>query len=338
MLREPDASPAAAVADAARPYVAPGWLPGRHLQTVYPALLPQPMLAYRRERWDTPDGDCVDLDWIDGRIGTPLVVLFHGLEGSSRSHYALASMRAVEARGWHGVVYHYRGCGGTPNRLSRAYHSGDTAELDWVLPRLKERFADVPVYAIGVSLGGNVLLKWLGEKGSAASTLIARAAAVSAPLDLMASGNALERGFNRFYARVFLASLKPKVLRMLARYPGLCDRERLMQARTMREFDDVFTAPVHGFRDTDDYWMRASSKPWLARIAVPTLVLNARNDPFLPEHALPGPSQVSDRVTLELPAEGGHVGFCAGPFPGRIDWLPRRVLGFFGTASRPRQP
>jgi predicted alpha/beta-fold hydrolase len=330
MQREPHANLASAAERVPPPYAAPVWLPGRHLQTIYPTLLPRPPLAYRRERWDTPDGDFVDLDWIDGRDSTPLVVLFHGLEGSSRSHYALALMREIEARGWHGVVYHYRGCGGAPNHLPRAYHSGDTAELDWALPRLKARFPDVLVYAVGVSLGGNVLLKWLGERGTAVNRYVARTAAVSAPLDLMASGDALERGFNRFYARVFLASLKPKVLGILERHPGLCDRDRLLRACTMREFDDVFTAPVHGFRDTDDYWTRASSKPWLARIAVPTLVLNARNDPFLPEDALPDPTLVSDDVTLEFPAGGGHVGFCTGPFPGRIDWLPRRVLGFFG--------
>lgn len=333
MQRAPDESLAAAAAAAAAPYLAPRWLPGGHLQTVYPALLPQPAPAYRRERWDTPDGDFVELDWIDGRPGTPLVVMFHGLEGSSGSHYARALMRAIAARKWHGAVYHYRGCGGAPNLLPRAYHSGDTAEMDWALPRLKARFPDLPVYAVGVSLGGNVLLKWLGEEGGAASGLVARAAAVSAPLDLMASGEALEHGVNRLYTRVFLGTLKPKVVELLARHPGLCDRNRLLQARTLREFDNVFTAPVHGFRDTDDYWTRASSKPWLARIAVPTLVLNARNDPFLPERALPGASEVSGHVTLEYPTQGGHVGFCTGPFPGRVDWLPRRLLGFFSAMS-----
>jgi predicted alpha/beta-fold hydrolase len=331
MKREPDERLVSAATDTREPYAAPAWLPGRHLQTVYPALLSQPRIDYRREHWNTPDGDVVALDWLDGRPGKPLLGLFHGLEGSSRSHYALALMCAVRALGWHGVVYHYRGCGGLANRLPRAYHSGDTAELDWALPRLQASLPDVPVYAVGVSLGGNVLLKWLGEQGRAAIQLVTRAAAVSAPLDLMASGDALERGFNRFYARVFLATLKPKVLRILERHPELCDRDRLLRARTMREFDDVFTAPVHGFRDTDDYWSRASSKPWLARIAVPTLVLNARNDPFLPERALPDPSEVSDQVKLEFPAEGGHVGYCTGPFPGRLDWLPRRLLAFLSA-------
>lgn len=341
MRREPDRIiqdlASASAAHVLAPYAAPVWLPGRHLQTVYPALLPQSALPYRREHWETPDGDVVALDWLDGRAGAPVLVLFHGLEGSSHSHYALALMRAVQARKWNGIVYHFRGCGGAPNRLPRAYHSGDTAEADWAVPRLKARFPDVPLYAVGVSLGGNLLLKWLGEQGHAASALVTRAAAVSAPLDLMASGAALERGVNRFYARVFLATLKPKVMHILERHPKLCDLEHLLAARTMRQFDDAFTAPVHGFRDTDDYWTRASSKPWLARIAVPTLVLNARNDPFLPEHALPGRSEVSSHVTLEFPAEGGHVGFCTGPFPGRINWLPSRLLAFFDAAPAPRR-
>ncbi|MFO1205682.1 MAG: alpha/beta fold hydrolase [Burkholderiales bacterium] len=337
MRRESD-GPLATVVAALRPapYTAPRWLPGPHVQTIYPALLRKPVLAYRREIWETPDGDRVATDWIDGTPGAPLAVLFHGLEGSSRSHYAIALMQAVAARGWHGVVYHYRGCGGLQNRLPRAYHSGDTAELDWVLPRLKSRCADAPLHAVGVSLGGNVLLKWLGERGDAANPIVSGAAAVSTPMDLMASGAALERGANRIYARVFLDSLRPKVLAMLERHPGLCDRRRIERARTLREFDDAFTAPVHGFRDTDDYWTQASSKPWLPRITVPTLVLNARNDPFLPESALASAREVSSHVALEYPPEGGHVGFCTVPWPGRIEWLPRRVLGHFGNIAAAR--
>ena len=317
------------------PYVPPAWLPGRHLQTIYPALLPRPDLPYRRERWDTPDGDFIDLDWIEGERGAPLVALYHGLEGGSRSHYALALMSAVHARSWHGVVVHFRGCSGEPNRLPRAYHSGDTEEAGWTLKRLKAMFPDVAVYAVGVSLGGNLLLKWLGEKADAARDLVTRAAAVSAPMDLMAAGDALEEGFNRFYTRHFLESLKPKIFLKLARHPDLIDRHRITRAATMREFDDAFTAPVHGFRDTDDYWTRASSKPWLSRIEVPTLVLNARNDPFLPERALPDGSAVSPSVTLEFPSQGGHAGFCTGPFPGRLTWLPQRLLAFFSSDVRP---
>jgi predicted alpha/beta-fold hydrolase len=315
------------------PYRAPAWLPGGHLQTIYPALLmPRPALAYRRERWETPDGDFIDLDRIEPSHGSsrePFIVLFHGLEGCSTSHYALALMAALRARGWRGAVVHFRGCSGEANRLPRAYHSGDSEEIDWILRRLQDERAGRPLYAAGVSLGGNALLKWLGERGDAAAGLIDRACAVSAPVDLMSAGNALGRGFNRVYTRHFLATLRRKSLRMLERHPGLFDRDRVLAARTLRQFDDVVTAPLHGFRDTDDYWRRASAKPLLGRIAVRTLMLNARNDPFLPRAALPAAHEVSTRVMLEYPETGGHAGFVRGRFPGRLDWLPQRMLGFF---------
>jgi predicted alpha/beta-fold hydrolase len=321
------------------PYQAPWWLPGGHSQTIYAAMLARrARVAYRRERWETPDGDFIDLDWItessvisrqSSRSEQPLVVLFHGLEGSSRGHYALALMAELRSRGMRGVVAHFRGCSGEPNRMPRAYHSGDAEEIDWILRRLCERNAG-PLFAAGISLGGNALLKWLGESGAAATAVVERAAAVSAPLDLMAAGDALGRGFNLLYARHFLVTLKAKSIAKLERHPGLYDAPRVRAARTLREFDDLVTAPLHGFRDTDDYWTRASSKPGLKNIRVPTLVINARNDPFLPAPALPGPADVSGAVTLEQPEEGGHVGFVSGPFPGRLDWLPRRILGFFG--------
>jgi predicted alpha/beta-fold hydrolase len=320
--------PPSAIRAPAVPYRAPWWLPGGHAQTIYAAALARrARVAYRRERWDTPDGDFVDLDWLERGTG-PLVVLFHGLEGSSRGHYALALMAALRDRGLRGVAVHFRGCSGEPNRLARAYHSGDAGEIDWILRGLRARHAG-PLFAAGVSLGGNALLKWLGESGAAAAAVVDRAAAVSAPLDLMAAGEALGRGFNLLYARHFLATLKAKSIAKLERHPGLYDAARVRAARTLREFDDLVTAPLHGFRDTDDYWTRASSKPGLGSIRVPTLVVNARNDPFLPSAALPGPADVSAAVTLEQPHEGGHVGFVSGPFPGHLDWLPRRILDFF---------
>jgi len=346
-------------------YAAPWWLPGGHAQTIYASLCaPRPRIAFRRERWETPDGDFIDLDFVadEGResgveaqqafsdhesrvtshsfngAGAPLVVLFHGLEGSSRSHYAAALMDAVRALGWHGVVVHFRGCSGEPNRLPRAYHSGDAQEIDWILRRLRERNGGEPLFAAGVSLGGNALLKWLGESGAGAGSVVQRAAAVSAPLDLMISGDALGKGFNLIYAWHFLATLKEKARRKHAVHPGLIDAARLHAARTLRAFDDVVTAPLHGFRDTDDYWTRASSKPALKDIRVPTLVLNARNDPFLPREALPDRHDVSPAVTLEQPEAGGHCAFVSGPFPGNLAWLPRRLLGFFGAPAMPAGP
>jgi predicted alpha/beta-fold hydrolase len=298
-------------------YRAPWWLPGGHLQTVVAALVPGPRISWRRERWETPDGDFIELDWADGT--GPLLALFHGLEGGSSSHYACSIAGHALERGWRCVVPHFRGCSGELNRRPRAYHSGDTEELDWILRRLR------PDFAAGVSLGGNVLLKWLGERGADATTVVRRAAAVSAPLDLAAAGHALDRGVNRrLYTRVFLTSLKAKVFAKIRLRHVVLDERRLAHVRTLREFDDLFTAPLHGFRDADDYWKRASSAPWLEHIRVPTLVLNARNDPFLPRAALESATRkVSRDVVLEFPATGGHAGF-----PGRGQWLARRVLDF----------
>ena len=312
------------------PYRAPRWLRGGHAQTIYPALFLRARLPrYRRERWDTPDGDFIDLDFLDaGPAGAPRVAMFHGLEGSSSSHYAVALMRALERARWNGVVVHFRGCSGEINRLPRAYHSGDAPEIGWILARLAQ--AGEPLYAVGVSLGGNALLKWLGESGTGARALLRAAAAVSAPLDLMAAGAALGQGLNLIYTRMFLASLRKKSLDKLDRFPGLFERERMLRARSMRQFDDVVTAPLHGYLDTDDYWTRASAKPVLAGVRLPTLVLNAKNDPFLPAAHLPRPPQVSAMVLLEQPDEGGHAGFPGGAFPGNLDWLPQRLLAFFG--------
>ena len=328
------AGPGAARADHPGPYRAPWWLPGGHAQTIYASLftrLPSP--AVRRERWETPDGDFVDVDRVDGPRDAPLVALFHGLEGGTPSHYARATLAAARRRGWRAALPHFRGCGGEPNRLPRAYHSGDSGEIDWMLRRLAAEDTRAPLFAIGVSLGGNALLKWLGESGAAAGALVRAAASVSAPVDLTAAGDALGRGFNIVYARHFLATMKPKSAAKLARFPGLFDGARVARTRTLREFDDLVTAPLHGFRDVADYWLRASAKPWLATIAVPTLVLHAANDPFLPGEHLPRAGEVAPDVVLEVPATGGHVGFVSGRFPGHYEWLPRRILAFFAERA-----
>ncbi len=306
------------------------WLPNRHLQTIYGSLfVPAPRLAFRRQRWDTPDGDFVDVDFVDGPEGAPWIHLFHGLEGSSNSSYSRALMAHVARRGWRGSVFHFRGCSGEPNRLPRAYHSGDSTEIDWALRRVRALAGDAPFYATGVSLGGNALAKWLGERGEEARGIVTAAAVACAPLDLMAAGDTLGEGFALIYAKHFLASLKRTSLAKLERYPGLYDERSVRRAATLRDFDNVVTAPVHGFRDTDDYWTRASAKPLLAGVRVPLLVVNARDDPFMPESALPTEREVSATVKLEFPARGGHVGFVSGPFPGNVDWLPRRILHFF---------
>ena len=311
-------------------YTAPPGFGNPHLQTIYGSLFaPSPPPAYRRERWDTPDGDFVDVDFIDGPEGAHWVHLFHGLEGSSKSSYALHLMDRVRRLGWRGSVLNFRGCSGEPNRLPRAYHSGDSAEIGWALGRIRARAGTAPLDAVGISLGGNAFAKWLGERGEAALAIVDSAAIVSAPLDLMAAGEALGQGFSLLYARHFLTTLKRTSLAKLARFPDLYDADTVRNAHTLRDFDNVVTAPVHGFRDTDDYWTRSSAKPVLQGIRVPTLLINARDDPFLPESALPAQADVSSAVKLEFPSRGGHVGFVSGPYPGNTDWLPRRILHFF---------
>ncbi|MEP7282509.1 MAG: alpha/beta fold hydrolase [Rubrivivax sp.] len=320
---------------------APPWLPGGHAQTIWPVLGARrrraPLLRFRRERWNTPDGDFVDADFLadEGVAGAgaasarPLLVLFHGLEGSTTSHYALSFALAARARGWAYAVPHFRGCSGEINRAPRAYHSGDHAEVGWMLGRLRAAHTG-PLLAVGVSLGGNALLRWAEEAGAAAADTVSALATVCAPLDLAASGAAMGRGFNRVvYTRLFLRTMLPKAFAKWQQYPGLFDRERVQRARTLYDFDDAFTAPLHGFRDTDDYWARASARPHLHRVGVPSLVLNPRNDPFVPAASLPGVADVSPAVTLWQPAHGGHVGFPDGPaIRGQVPTLPDAVTGW----------
>jgi predicted alpha/beta-fold hydrolase len=318
-------------------YRAPPWLPGGHLQTIWPALAARRYAgerpAYARERWGTPDGDFIDVDTQAGRAGAPVLVLFHGLEGSSRSHYAEAFAHEARRAGWTFVVPHFRGCSGEINRAPRAYHSGDFEEVGWILQRLRERHG-APLHVAGVSLGGNALLRWAEEAGDAAASTAVCVAAVCSPIDLAAGGHAIGRGFNRLvYTRMFLRTMKPKALLKLKQHPGLFDRTRLMAARDLYEFDNVFTAPLHGFRDTDDYWTRASAKPHLARIRIPALVLNARNDPFVPAASLPDISHVGRCVTLWQPVHGGHVGFARGVPPGHVMTLPQAVMGWMRAGT-----
>ena len=321
-------------------HVAPRWLPGGHLQTIYPAIcVAKPAVAYRRARWQAPDADFIDIDFVDGTPGQPFVALFHGLEGSSDSHYARALMAAIAARGWNGAVVHFRGCSGELNLAPRFYHSGDVQEVDWIVRRLHAQHlaqAASRFYAVGVSLGGNALLRWLGESQHGAA-IVDAACAISAPIDLAGGGAALSRGVNLLYTRMFLETLKPKCLEKLVQFPGLFDRERMLRAKDLFEFDNVVTAPLHGYRDANDYWDRASARHVMHDITVPTLVLNARNDPFLPSRHLPQSAAAS--VELDYPAEGGHVGFAVGPFPGHLTWLPQRILQFLGSRSGvPAQP
>jgi predicted alpha/beta-fold hydrolase len=317
-------------------YHAPWWLPGGHAQTIWPALWARrhfgPAPQWQRERWVTPDDDFIDVDraLLDNHPQAPLLVLFHGLEGSSASQYAVAFADFAAAQGLAFAVPHFRGCSGELNRAPRAYHSGDFEEIHWILRRFADAEPQRPLIAVGVSLGGNALLRWAGEMGAAAAATVRAVASVCSPLDLAAGGHAIGRGFNRqVYTRMFLNTMKPKALRKLAQHPGLFDGDALRAARDLCQFDNLFTAPLHGFRDTEDYWARASAKPHLARIRVPTLALNALNDPFVPASSLPRASEVGAHVTLWQPAHGGHVGFPAslGPLglPGHVRTMPEAV-------------
>lgn len=321
-------------------YQAPWWLPGGDAQTIYAAKCAKrydgAAPSWTRERWFTPDTDFVDVDWLttpNTAEGEPLLVLFHGLEGSSQSHYVEAFAEVAAQRGWRMAVPHFRGCSGEINWRPRAYHSGDYEEIGWMLQQFHALHSG-PIHAVGISLGGNALMRWAGEMGHAASAIVRSIASVCSPIDLTASGHAIDTGLNKIiYARMFLASMKPRALDKLQQFPGLFDRQALLAADTLYAFDDVFTAPLHGFQNTDDYWDRASAKPGLSGIRLPALVLNALNDPFVPASSLPTSSDVGDWVRLWQPAHGGHVGFVAGAFPGYVKAMPQAVAHWLDTGQ-----
>lgn len=316
-------------------YRAPFWMPGGNAQTIWPALFSRSHSGekprYTRQRLTAPDGDFVDADWLlrSGDVevaGTrPLLILFHGLEGSSQSHYAVAFAAYATAQGWDYVVPHFRGCSGELNRAPRAYHSGDYEEIDWVVRQLTNGRSG-PVYAVGVSLGGNALLRWSQEMGDDALQYVKAIAAISAPLDLAECGYSIDTGLNRqIYVRNFLSTMRRRAIQKHSQFPGLFDLPAVQKAKTLYEFDNAFTAPLHGFKNTEDYWKRASSVNHMTRIRQPALVINARNDPFVPAHCLPTPQVVGSMVTLFQPRTGGHVGFARGRPPGNVGALPQLV-------------
>jgi len=317
-------------------YRSPWWLPGGHLQTIWPALYAKRFsnspVNWRRERWITPDQDFVDVDFCEAAASDsakPLLVLFHGLEGSSSSHYAEAFADWAVQNKCDLAIPHFRGCSGTLNTAPRAYHSGDHAEIDFFLRKFKQQ-ADAAqrpgLVAAGVSLGGNALMRWAGEQGQEAQKQVKAVASICSPLDLAASGKAIGEGFNRqVYTRMFLRSMKPKALAKLKQHPGLFDAQRMLDSKDLYEFDNVFTAPLHGFQNTDDYWRRASALPLMANIKIPGLALNALNDPFIPADSLPSTHRVSPCVELWQPPHGGHVGFAKGAIPGHLKAMPEAV-------------
>jgi predicted alpha/beta-fold hydrolase len=307
---------------------APWWLPGGHLQTIWASKVARDGLQgpapWSRQRIDTPDGDFIDIDHLRAADpAAPLVILFHGLEGSSQSHYARAMAAWALSKRWHLAVAHFRGCSGELNRAPRAYHSGDHAEIGHILQCLSHdhrQRGGLRRHAVGISLGGNALMLWAAVQGEAAGALVDSVTSICSPLDLAASGHAIGRGVNRLlYTPYFLRTMVPKAMAKLAQYPGLFDPHAMRQVKTLYQFDDLFTAPLHGFADADDYWRRASAKPRLRDIRITAYVVNALNDPFIPADSLPQPADVSASCRLIHTAQGGHVGFVSGAWPlGRI--------------------
>ena len=313
------------------------WLRGAHAQTLWPYLFGDktvPGLA--PERLELPDGDFVDLCWTTGNDindATPVVAVFHGLEGNIHSPYAARVMTTVRNQSWRGVFMHFRGCSGEPNRGRGSYHSGHTTDIAFLLYTLRRRFPRARLFAVGYSLGGNALLKYLGEQGTAAP--LVAAAAVSVPFLLADGAERLNRGLSRLYQRHLISLLQRKVLRKVGL--GRLDFEPAEVARlkTFYLFDDVVTAPLHGFAGADDYYARCSSRRYLRDIRTPTLILHAHDDPFMTPASIPGSEELPDQVRLELSEKGGHVGFISGSLPWRPDyWLERRLLSYFLTFAQ----
>lgn len=315
-------------------YAPAWWLRNAHAQTMWGKIARRfPQLSTTTECLILPDGDNLELHHLPADSRAPRVLLLHGLEGSPRSHYVGGVLAHARARGWGATLMVFRGCGAAANVARRFYHSGDTEDVGFVFAQLSARWPESSWFLTGVSLGGNVLLKWLGERGDAVDSRIRAAAAISVPFDLEAGSRFISRGFWRMYDRSFLRSLRRKALTKVARYPNLFDRSRLERARTVYDFDDVVTGPVHGFENAHDYYERSSSLRFLPDVRVPTLLLSAADDPFVPSEVLTRVARVASTnpaLTVELHRSGGHVGFVAGAWPWRpfyyAEW---RVFRFF---------
>ena len=325
----------------ARPFQPAWWCPGPHLQTAWGRLVRRlPDVPVFRVRWTAPDGDFLDLDFVDGPIGAPTLLVLHGLEGSSESKYVRGLLHRARRRGWRGAALNFRSCGGELNRAPRLYHSGETDDVGWVIERLLKRDPGSPLLPVGVSLGANVLLKWLGEVGERAPEEIRAAVAISTPFDLAAGADKLSRGLGRLYTRFFLRTLRRTALAKARQYPGLLESEAIRKARTWRQYDDAVTAPLHGFENAEEYWALSSSGTYLRSVRRPTLLINARNDPFLPADALPE-SAVAESPWLhaEFTSGGGHAGFVAGSWPWKVRyWAEERAIGFLADHAPSLRP
>lgn len=304
----------------------PAWLRNPHLQTLWPYVVRSKLtVAVRRERLELPDGDFIDLDWNTCKSG-PIVLLLHGLSGSVKSHYAKYTLRSLQRRGMRGVLMNFRGASGEPNRLPRGYHGGETGDLTMVMDTLRRREPLTPIAVIGFSLGGNVLLKWLGEQRDKCPAYAA--VAVSAPIDLDHTTARLSQGFSRLYQRHILNCLK-RDMRAKARQVVMpVDMDGLHAVSSFRQFDNLITAPLHGFGNAAEYYEHSSARRFLATISIPTLILHALDDPFIPPSVLPSNDELAPHTVLEISRYGGHVGFINDVAVFNADWLERRISAF----------
>jgi predicted alpha/beta-fold hydrolase len=309
------------------------WLRGAHAQTLWGKFFRKRLVHPTRvERVDTPDGDFIDIHHLDAEPGAPILLMLHGLEGTVRSHYIQGLLGEASRRHWRAAVLIFRSCGAEMNRGKRLYHSGETTDLDFALTHLEASFPTGPVFIAGASLGGNVLLKYLGERGEGVSSRVKGAVAVSVPFSLARSSRHIDHGFSKIYQENFVRSLRRKALIKLETFPELASREAVGAATTVWEFDDLFTAPVHGFRDAADYYERSSSLGWLSTISIKTLLLSAVDDPFLPRQVLDEVRAIAHgnpALELEFPQHGGHVGFVGGRNPFRPNYYMERRAGDF---------
>lgn len=326
-----------------KPFKAPWWCHGSHLQTVWRRLFENPVkLPLKPIRWETPDGDFIDLDFLIPRSfspNTPVLLILHGLEGSSRSKYVLGLLHACFKKDWLGIAMNFRSCSGEINRLVRSYHSGETGDLNWAVEKILLLYPGHPIGIAGYSLGGNVLLKWLGEMGSRVPDFILGGAAISVPYDLKISASLIDSaGFNRsVYARTFLRTLKEKFIRKIELFDLNYSPKEIWKIKTFRQFDDLVTAPIHGFKNADDYWNQSSSIYYLEGIRKPVYLLHSEDDPFLSESAFSFDQiKGSEFLAKEISAEGGHVGFVSGKWPWHASYLPeRRIIQYLDKKFNP---
>lgn len=310
-------------------------LSNRHIQTLLPALgfVPTPQPAIRREVLPLPDSDSLALDWLDApsKDDAPILLVLHGLEGSSQSSYARCLLDASHARGWRAVVMNFRDCGDHRNRLPRRYHAGETGDIEFVAKTLRSRFPNAPLVYAGFSLGGNVLLKHLGE--STNNAVCDAAVAVSVPFELQQASDSISSGFSKIYQFHLMRNMKLALERKFSKDSAPFNMEKALSTTTFEQFDDLVTAPLHGFDGKDDYYNSCSSRQFLSHIEKPTLIIHSVDDPFMNQSMVPSGAELSLTVTLELSQTGGHVGFIQGPYPWRLSyWLPERIMQFLETS------